>query len=561
MGQHLALEGGGASKSVVLTVGTETWTRTACVPSPRDILGGGGSAGGFGWQHGFDRRIKGLMIDGDSLLFPQARLGDTNVAALRRLNPWWEGKPMQVLPMTRRHLVGQIRRRMEAGLAPVVVVRGPRRIGKTVAQMQLISDLLSEGVDPRRILHVQFDELRLSRLEEPILRIVDWFETNILGASLNEAAHAGRPAFLFLDEVQNLEAWAPQLKFLVDSSSVKAFVTGSSALRIEQGRDSLAGRISTLESGVLSLTEIGIFRGMPGPKPFLADNGLGPLTQLSFWRDLRSHGEQHARFRDAAFASFSERGGYPLVHERAEVEWSLLADQLNETVIKRVIQHDLRVGERGRKRDPNLLEELFRLACRYAGQTPTVELLVKEVRQSLGANIGAQRVTGYLQFLADALLLRAIPPLEIRLKRRRGRPKLCLMDHGLRASWLQEQIPLAPAELRLHPNLTPVAGHIAESVVGSVLGSINGLDIAHQPDRPGEPEVDFVLTIGATRIPIEVKYRVGIRSGEHTQGLRSFLGRTINNAPFGILLTREFEAELPDPDIVALPLSSFMLLR
>jgi len=450
---------------------------------------------------------------------------------------------------------------MEAGLAPVVVVRGPRRIGKTVAQMQLISDLLSEGVDPRRILHVQFDELSLSRLQEPILRIVDWFETNVLGASLNQAAHAGRPAFLFLDEVQNLEAWAPQLKFLVDSSSVKAFVTGSSALRIEQGRDSLAGRISTLESGVLSLTEIGIFRGMSGPKPFLADNGLGPLTQMAFWRDLRSHGEQHAPFRDAAFASFSERGGYPLVHERAEVEWSLLADQLNETVIKRVIQHDLRVGERGRKRDPNLLEELFRLACRYAGQTPTVEFLVKEVRQSLGANVGAQRVTSYLQFLADALLLRAIPPLEIRLKRRRGRPKICLIDHGLRASWLQEQIPLAPAQLRLHSNLTSIAGHIAESVVGSVLGSIHGLDIAHQPDRPGEPEVDFVLTIGATRIPIEVKYRGEIRSGEHTQGLRSFLGRTVNNAPFGILLTRDFEAELQDPDIVALPLSSFMLLR
>ena len=80
-------------------------------------------------------------------------------------------------------------------------------------------------------------------------------------------------------------------------------------------------------------------------------------------------------FRDEAFGHFSERGGYPLVHNLREVNWHLLADQLNETVIRRVIQHDLRLGERGRKRDPQLLEELFRLTCLYAGQTPTVSTL------------------------------------------------------------------------------------------------------------------------------------------------------------------------------------------
>ena len=239
----------------------------------------------------------------------------------------------------------------------------------------------------------------------------------------------------------------------------------------------------------------------------------------------------------------------------------MLADQLNETVIRRVIQHDLRLGERGRKRDPQLLEELFRLTCRYAGQTPTISTLAEETRLSLGANIGVQRVTSYMRFLDDTLLLRLIPPLEIRLKRRRGSPKLCLVDHGLRASWLQEQIPLTPQALAERPELSTVAGHIAESVFGSVASTVAGLDISHLPERGIDREVDFVLTIGYQRLPVEIKYRRRIHPLQDTLGIRSFLEKSVNNAPFGILITQDDSATVDDPRIVSMPLSTFMLLR
>lgn len=336
---------------------------------------------------------------------------------------------------------------------------------------------------------------------------IEWFETNVLQSSLNQAAHDQKPAFIFLDEVQNLESWAPQLKFLVDTSTVQVVVAGSSALRIEAGRDSLAGRIGTLEAGTLSLSEIASLRNIPLGNPILRDNGLEPLTHLDFWHSIREQGVTRAAERNAAFAAFSDRGGYPLAHQRAEVPWEHLADQLNETVIRRVIQHDLRIGDRGRKRDAALLEELFRLACRYAGQSPSADLLGREVKRALRANVGVQRVNHYLRFLGDTLLLRLIPPLEIRLKRRRGSTKICLCDHSLRASWLQERVPLNPERLKAEPHLTTLAGHLAESVTGATLSTINGLDLAHFPERRDEPEVDFILTIGATRIPLEVKYQ------------------------------------------------------
>ena len=184
--------------------------------------------------------------------FVDSGLPPALVDNLRRLNPWWEDEAMPVQPATRRHLVGQIRRRLDSGIAPVVGVRGPRQIGKTTAQFQIIQDLLDEGVDARRILRVQFDDLQsLDKLPEPILRISDWFERRITPKRFNSLAHGGEPAYLFFDEIQNLKRWDVQLKSLVDNASVKVVVTGSSALRIELGRDSLAGRINTIEAGVL----------------------------------------------------------------------------------------------------------------------------------------------------------------------------------------------------------------------------------------------------------------------------------------------------------------------
>lgn len=494
---------------------------------------------------------------------PDTILADILINDLRRMNPWWEGKPLPSLPDTRRHLVGTIRRRLDLGLAPIVVVRGPRQIGKTTAQLQLIGDLLGEGVDPRRILRVQFDELpSIAELKQPVLEIVAWFEQTILRATLNEAARDGAPAVLLFDEVQNLSRWAEQLKHLVDSSTVQAVVTGSSALRIEHGRDSLAGRINTIDAGVLSLTEIADFHALDLGEPYLHDNGVEPLIDHAFWAGLAEHGRERTEPRDQAFRWFSRRGGYPLAHKRAEVEWGHIADQLNETVIKRVIQHDLRVGEKGRKRDATLLEELFRLCCRYAGQSPDTQTLARELQRVMNADVGNDKVKNYMRFLHETLLVRLVDPLEIRLKRGRGSPKICLADHVLRASWLQEFVPIDPEGLRQEPDLTALAGRLAESVCGAVLSTVAQIDLAWFPERPGEPELDFVMTIGTRRIPIEIKYQRRIDPLGDTEGLRTFMEKAANNAPFGLLITQA-DQEIPalDPRIVAMPLSSLMLLR
>ncbi len=495
-------------------------------------------------------------------IFDRERLPPALDEFLHSTNPWWEGKPGRMLPSFHRWAFMSTRRRLESGLAPVLILRGPRQVGKTTIQEQLIQQYLKDGVDPKRIFRVQFDDLPpLKELKTPLLSLCRWFENRILGVTFNEAAHAGRPAYLFLDEVQNLDDWAPQLKSLVDHHTLHVLVTGSSALRIEAGRDSLAGRITELDLGPLLLREIAGMRGHGFVESYLPENGLSSLLKVDFWRGLAEHGKRHAHIRDKALRDFSARGGYPIAQERADRPWEEVADQLNETVIRRVIQHDLRLGERGRKRDPNLLEEVFRLACRYAGQAPGQAVFVNEVRSALGANIGWQRILAYLRFLDGSLLVRLVNPLELRLKRRKGNAKICLCDHSLRASWLQEAIPLDVEGLRQFSHLADLAGRIAESVAGYFLGNIPGLDLAHFPERGAEPEVDFILTIGEQRIPLEIKYQQTVDPHRDTLGLRAFLEKTVYNAPFGILVTLHDGVEVPDPRIVALPLSSLLLMR
>lgn len=494
--------------------------------------------------------------------FESVQLDPNLINDLRRLNPWWEGNPLPALPTTRRNLVNFIHRRLRQKLAPIIVTRGPRQVGKTTAQLQVLSDLLAAGVPPRNILRVQCDELTpLHALTEPLLRVVDWYEAMILGQTLNAAARAGEKTYLFFDEVQTVSNWAPQLKFLVDASTTQILATGSSALQIEMGRDSLAGRITTLEAGTLSLTEVGHFRALPMPSAFLPDNGLEPLTRQEFWKDLREYGLTHRAERELAFQAFSERGSYPLAHQASDSPWPQVADQLNETVIKRVIQHDLPLSKSRRQHDQVLLEELFRLACRYIGQAPDDALFARELKRALQSEVVVADVRHFMQLLSGSLLLRLIEPLEMRLKKKRGSAKICLVDHGLRASWLQEQVPLAPAALAQAPHLSDLAGHIAESVVGATLSTIGGLDLAHFPQRPSEPEIDFVLTIGTLRIPLEVKYRQRLNPLADTEGLRTFLEKTVYNAPFALLITQTDEAVVTDPRIVCLPLSSLMLLR
>lgn len=484
------------------------------------------------------------------------------VENIRSANPWWAGDEPLHPPKFRRWPFDRMLSMLKQGMTPSTVLRGPRRVGKTILLRQAIQALLKEGIAGNRILYVPFDELpTIKGIQEPVLAISRWFEQQVLGKTLNVMANQGKPAYLLFDEVQNLDAWAPQVKNLVDNHGVRCLITGSSSLRIEAGTDSLAGRVSTMEMGPLLLREIAELRFGVTCASQWGDNGLDRLLSPEFWHAAVRLGQEQSDIRLQSFKAYSERGGYPIAQEKYETPWHELADYLNETVVRRAIQHDLRMGPRGQKRDEKLLEEVFRLCCRYAGQTAGQAAFVPEIQQALAGNIGWSRVLTYLRFLDGTLLVRLVQPIELRLKKKKAPSKLCLSDHALRASWLQEVVPLDAEGLAANPHMADIAGRLAESALGYFLASIPSLDVAHFPMRGDEPEVDYILTIGTKRIPIEVKYRRRIDPMDDTRGLRAFLEKTVYNAPFGLLVTLEDNVQVADPRIIPISLSSFLWTR
>ena len=320
--------------------------------------------------------------------------------------------------------------------------------------------------------------------------------------------------------------------------------------------------MSTVEAGVLSLSEIAEFRGLAPVEHFLPEESFGQFRRLEFWQELAAHGLRNAEARDQAFNLFSERGGYPVAHDPSQppADWPTLAHRLNEDVIRPVLRHDLLTGPHGQNHDAALLETMFEIACRYAGRTTSVGKLAQESSLSSGEDTDHERVAHHLQALADTALIRLLPWPVLNPNRPRDAIKLCLADHTLRASSLREHVPLAPDALDANPELTTLAGHIAQSVLGATASVIRGLDIDRVPTPPREPDLDFVLEVGDQQIPVQVNYRRSIDSVGDTRGIRAFVEKPAKRAPFGLLITREDGPAIDDPRIVSMPLATFMML-
>lgn len=116
----------------------------------------------------------------------------------------------------------------------LVVLRGPRRVGKSVELKRLVRDLLGAGVHPRTVIHTAVDGWRAGDLR-----------------SLVEAGKRMAPAgadhrWWLIDEISSVSGWEAQIKNLRDNdpdfSTDTVVLTGSSARDLTRASSSLAGR-------------------------------------------------------------------------------------------------------------------------------------------------------------------------------------------------------------------------------------------------------------------------------------------------------------------------------
>jgi len=117
------------------------------------------------------------------------------------------------------------------------VLRGPRRVGKSVEVKRAISTLINRGISTRRIIHFSCDGLKASELRQ-IYRV---------GAD-QATAGVTEPRYWFFDEITSVSGWPAAIKWLRDNTSLRddcVVLTGSSSRDLDAARNELAGRRGT----------------------------------------------------------------------------------------------------------------------------------------------------------------------------------------------------------------------------------------------------------------------------------------------------------------------------
>ena len=114
------------------------------------------------------------------------------------------------------------------------VLRGPRRVGKSVEVKRAIAALIADGVEPRRILHFACDELNRGDLAR-LVRV----GRDVLTRGIDE------PRYWFLDEITAVAGWPRAIKNLRDTTALGddcVVLTGSSARDLDEATKELADR-------------------------------------------------------------------------------------------------------------------------------------------------------------------------------------------------------------------------------------------------------------------------------------------------------------------------------
>ena len=116
----------------------------------------------------------------------------------------------------------------------IIVIKGPRRIGKTSTLKLLIDDSIREGRPKESFLYLTLDDdsffTEISKKK---------FLKEILTQIINDYKQKDKPLILILDEVTFYKGWARVLKNLYDSGFIKdgvgVIATGSYSLDLSGG--------------------------------------------------------------------------------------------------------------------------------------------------------------------------------------------------------------------------------------------------------------------------------------------------------------------------------------
>lgn len=409
--------------------------------------------------------------------------------ALAKVNEWWgTGKSRRAERYPKkRDIFPKINLEMRS--KRIVVLTGPRRVGKSVLLHQLIQNLLESGIDKNNIIYYQMDLPAIfSSTDQPLKDIIEYARSKATGR-----------LYIFLDEIQASKEWYKWVKGYYDQElDIKFILTGSSSLRIQTDANKyLRGRTVELELFPLDFKEFLKFSDMEISKI----DRKNSRSIINLEKKLKGPLEE-----------FMLVGGFPEWFElrgekNSKERWltHLLSD-----VPKKAIYEDIAVFFN--IRNPKLLDLLLNTLAVNQSRILSYE----KINEVVGLDRGT--LLSYIEFLKSSYLIFEIPVYGRPMKQAKAMKKYILIDQGLRNS-----ITMSYA-LREDNK-----GFMVENIVGRML-VLSYKNVTYW--REQSYEVDYVID----GIPVEVKYK-NVIDNDDLHGLIRFLEK--NKKETGVVITKD----------------------
>lgn len=396
---------------------------------------------------------------------------------------------------------------------PVVLLTGPRQVGKTTLLQMCAQEERATAGDAVRRAYVTLDDLDARELarRDPALFLQTW------------------PAPVLIDEVQ----YAPQLfsaiKLHVDRHRRPGdfWLTGSQKFHLMKGiTESLAGRVAILDLLGLSRAETA-GRGAEAQ----------PFVPTATWLE-------GAR-RQAAPVSLQQLyqriwlGGFPALNEQGPPARELFFRSYVQTYLQRDVPELLRVS------DLLAFNRFLAATAARTGQLLNIASIARDV------DIDHKTATAWLSLLEASGLVYLLHPFHTNLSKRLVKaPKLYFLDTGL-AAWLSRWPDAASLEAG------SLSGAMLETwAVTEVIKSWwhSGREaFVHFYRDVDQQEVDLLIEQGDTLYPVEIKKTASPsqHARRHFRVLEK-LGRPIGPGAVLCLVPRDVPLSA---DVTAIPMS------
>ena len=304
---------------------------------------------------------------------------------------------------------------------PVVkVLKGMRRVGKSVIMRLLIERLIDRGVSGANILYINKESLVFDAIKDyrDLYRYaVDYFKNGAARgasapASVTTAAAAPASAtgrtYILIDEVQEIAGWERAVASFLADGLGDVVISGSNATL-------LSSELATLLSG--RYVEIPVY----------------PLTFREFmtFRNAKRDGGDRtdtATEAENEFKNYLRYGGLPGIHQlpaNDDVRFSYLNAVLNTILYKDVIT-------RHKIRDASIFDKLVRYLFDNVGNITTAKRIA-DYFKSQRIRTSVDTILNYISYVEASLLIDKTPRYDIKGKRLlEFFDKVFLNDIGLR---------------------------------------------------------------------------------------------------------------------------------